>query len=91
MARFAKIVVALLCITCVLTLCIAPYVDIPVTVLKSLQITLLLLSLLLVAARLLISSRLFLLAFFRGRVTESRAPLIPLLRLPIQTNCVQQC
>jgi hypothetical protein len=90
MARFTKILVALLCIVCVLALCIAPYVDIPVTVLKSLQIALMML-LLLAGAGSLVSGWLFLLTFFRRGKTIGRAPIIPVLILPIQTNCVQQC
>lgn len=42
MPRAVQIIVALLCIACVLALCSAPFVDIAVTVLKSLRIILLL-------------------------------------------------
>ena len=91
MARSAKIIVALLCITCVLALCIAPYVDIPVTVLKSLQITLLLMALLLAASFLLVNVFLSHLAWFRYVARTGQTILTRPFLLPIETNCVQQC
>ena len=92
MVRSAKIIVALLCITCVLALCIAPYVDIPVTVLKSLQIVLLLMFSLAAGALFLISTFLFQLALFRYAIRQVSLPtLIITFLLPIETNCVQQC
>jgi hypothetical protein len=90
MMRFTKIVVALLCIVCVLALCIAPYVDIPVTVLKSLQILLLLMSSM--AAGALTLASLFHRVSTRYLILrvgyETR---IQPLSLPFETNCVQQC
>lgn len=92
MTRSAKIIVALLCILCVLALCVAPYVDIPVTVLKSLQTALLLILSLVAGALLLVSSFLFCPALFRRMALRigSRTLIWPFF-LPIDTNCVQQC
>lgn len=93
MKRYAKIVVALLCVVCVLALCIAPYVDIPVTVLESLQTAILLMVLLLAASVLLANILLSHLARFQqvGRTRISHSTLIRLFLLPFETNCVQQC
>lgn len=90
MTRAAKIIVALLCMVCVLILCIAPFVDIPVTVLKSLQVVILLM-LSLTGCALLLSG-----ALHSGLVAPRQLVLRvnsgPLIRpLPIETNCVQQC
>ncbi|MGC2606055.1 MAG: hypothetical protein WA419_10935, partial [Silvibacterium sp.] len=79
------------CITCVLALCIAPYVDIPVTVLKSLQTAILLMVLLLAASLSLASLLFFRLVVFRQVERISHITLIRSLLLPIETNCVQQC
>ena len=88
--RVAKIVVAMLCIVCVLALCIAPYVDIPFTVLKALQDVLLLILALLVCALLLASlfhqvlTRYTLVRWHNPDFMRSMLP-------PLETNCVQQC
>jgi Na+/H+ antiporter NhaD/arsenite permease-like protein len=88
--RFAKIVVALLCIACVVALCVAPYVDIPVTVLKSVQVVLLLM-LTMVAGALLLGG-LFHQVLARCAVIRSdRTAFIRSLIPPLETNCVQQC
>ena len=90
MTRFAKVVVALLCIVCVLTLCIAPYVDLPLTILKSIQIILLLLFSLAVAE--LNSDSLFNATL--GPWTNARtgrASQIHVIYPPLETNCVLQC
>jgi hypothetical protein len=91
MTRCAKIVVALLCVVCVLALCIAPYVDIPVTVLKSLRTAILLMALLLAASLLLVNILLFHLTLFRQVTRISHTTLIRPFLLPLETNCVQQC
>jgi len=92
MARSAKIGTALLCIVCVLALCIAPYVDIPVTALKSLQIALLLMLSLVGCALLFLNGFLFFLIGFRRAVGQIRyRTLINSLPLPFEINCVQQC
>lgn len=86
----AKIVVAMLCIVCVLTLCIAPYVDIPFTVLKALQDVLLLTFALLVCA--LALARLFNQVLVRCTLMRSdHRALTRSLLAPFETNCVQQC
>jgi hypothetical protein len=90
MVRSAKIVVALLCIVCVLALCVAPYADIPVSALKSLEVVLLLM--LSLAAAALPRAHLFLRVLFRiaSLRTGHTAQPCPLL-LPTQTSCVLQC
>jgi hypothetical protein len=92
MARYAKIIVALLCLVCVLALCVAPYVDIPVTALKSLQVALLMILSLVAAALLFIGSVFFSLPVFRRNILPgSRATSIRHFLPPIETNCVQRC
>ena len=90
MARSANIIVALLCIVCVLALCVAPYVDIPVTSLKALQ-AFLLLMFALAGAGLLVDSFLFSLSLFRRAIRFLSCTMLWSLLLPIQTSCVQQC
>lgn len=88
MMRFAKVVVAMLCILCILTLCIAPFVDIPVTVLKSVQVILLILS--------LAGSVLLLVSLFQTVRIRQFADLTNpekcnrSLPVPLDTSCVQQ-
>ena len=91
MARFAKITVALLCIVCVLALCIAPYVDIPVTVLKSLQIALLLIFLLLAIPLLLVNFFLSRIVLLRHALEDGRAVFTWPCSLSLERNCVQRC
>lgn len=90
MSRSVKVVVALLCIACILAFCIAPYAEIPATALRSLQ-AMLLLILALAAAALQSPGRLHraVPVMFRLR-TAHAAPPCPLL-LPIQAGCVLQC
>ena len=91
MVRVAKVVVALLCIVCILSLCIAPFVDIPVTVLKSLQVVLLFMLSLVANALMLVKPFQRVLAPHShngGTYPDSR---IQSLRLPRHTNCVLQC
>lgn len=90
MVRFAKIVVALLCITCVLALCVAPYVDIPLTVLKSLQV-ILLLALSLVAGVLLLLNLFHQVQILYALARWHHTAVFRSLLSPLQTNCVQQC
>lgn len=91
MARFAKVVVALLCIVCVPVLSIAPFVDIPVTVLRSLQLVLLLmLSLMANALTLVILFQQVLRLFSRVGCTCPDNG-IQSLRLPLLPKCVLQC
>lgn len=89
MVRYIKIFVAVCCIVCILALCIAPYADIPVTVLDALQFVIMLMfamvgSVLLLAWTFhqLVISQVVLRA-------EQRSPTRSLL-LPIETTCVQQ-
>lgn len=91
MARFAKIIVALLCIVCVLALCIAPYVDIPVTVLKALQTAVLLMFLLLAAALLLANLFFSWVVEFRATAGMVRTALTWPSHLLLEMNCVQRC
>jgi len=89
MARAVKIITALLCMVCVISLCVAPWVDPPETTLKSLQVILFLMFAF-VACTLLFTGMLPLetpLVFRRWHNPR----LAPHLGLPIQTNCVQQC
>jgi hypothetical protein len=89
MTRFAKIVVAFLCIVCVLALCIAPYADIPVTVLKALQIIALLL---LTIAGAPVLANLFYLLQVRRIFMPIRQTMHPTLQLlPIEESCVARC
>jgi hypothetical protein len=91
-AKTATVLVALLCIVCVLALCIAPYVDIPVTALKSLQIALLMMLALAGSAALMAQGLFFRLAMPASEALpgDFAAPLRPRM-LPIECNCVQQC
>jgi len=90
MARAIKVVLALLCITCVLALCIAPWVDPPDTTLKSLQIILFLLSS-------FAACGFWLVGVLSPQSQAQNSPLwqfaspFPDLLLPHEANCVQQC
>lgn len=87
--RVAKIVIAMLCIVCVLALCIAPYVDIPFTVLKALQDVLLIFSLLIGALALV---NLFHQVLVRCALMPSDyTTLTRSLFSPLEANCVLQC
>jgi hypothetical protein len=85
----AKIVVAMLCIVCVLALCIAPYVDLPFTVLKALQDVLLLTFALLVCALALLG--IFQVLVRCALMRSDHRALTRSLLSPFETNCVQQC
>ena len=90
MARAIKVVLALLCIICVLALCIAPWVDPPDTTLKSLQIILFLMSSLAACGFWLVG----VLSPESENPTNTLwqfASPIPDFLLPHETNCVQQC
>lgn len=89
MVRFLRIFAAVLCIVCILALCIAPFADIPVTVLKALQVVIMLMFG-------LMSSILVLAGKFhqtRSHEVTLRACMSPTrcLLLPLETNCVQLC
>ncbi|HVW77893.1 MAG TPA: hypothetical protein VHB45_09780 [Alloacidobacterium sp.] len=91
MARIFTIAVALICIVCVLALCIAPSVDIPQTVLKSLQIIALLMFTL-IASAYLVAAVLRLATFLQQAnlgASWEPSPQSPLT--PLQVSCVQQC
>ena len=90
MVRFARIIVALLCIACVLALCVSPYVDIPVTVLKSIQLALLLVFSL-AAAELFLANFLTVVFVLRANVRPDRASHMRVLLPPFEKNCVLQC
>lgn len=89
MVRYIKIFVAVLCIVCILALCIAPYADIPLTVLKALQVVIMLMFALMGAVLLLTG------AFYQTVLqqlvlrAERQSPIRSLF-LPIETNCVLQ-
>lgn len=92
MARWVKIVIAVLCIVCVLAICIAPNLDLPVTVIKSLQTILLLLTFSLITAAFASVC-----LFSRSRVCRAEVRAGPELlhppysSLPFETGCVQRC
>jgi hypothetical protein len=90
MARAIKIAIALLCLTCVLALCIAPWVDPPQTTLKALQTILFLMSALAVLAFWFAE----LLSPERQNLHEPvwlKALPFPNLLLPREAGCVQRC
>lgn len=89
MVRIAKVVVALVCIACILALCIAPFVDIPVTVIKSIQV-LLLLMLSLAGSCLLLVSRSQNVLNRHSADPSNPKKSRPSLPLPLDTNCVQR-
>ena len=90
MVRSIKIFVAVFCIVCILALCIAPYADIPASVLEALQVVIMLMFALLTGA-LLVAGLFYLIVV---RVAEPvylrKAPTRSLL-LAIDSSCVQQC
>ena len=90
MVRFARLIVALLCIACVLALCVAPYVDIPVTVLESIQIVLLLVFSL-AAAEDSLANLLKVMFVLRANVWPDRATHMRVFLPPLEKNCVLQC
>jgi len=89
MARTVKVVLALLCLICVLALCIAPWVDPPETTLKSLQIILFLMATFAACA--------FCLAGILPLTSQGLAEPAPRILLPIsillprETDYVQRC
>lgn len=90
MVRSLKIFVALFCIVCILALCIAPYADIPLSVLKALQVVIMLMFALIGSLLLLLGPYTQVLADFMALRVDRRAPTRSPL-LPLETNCVQQC
>jgi len=90
MVRSAKILVALLCIAAVLALCIAPYVDIPVTALRSLQIALLLM-LSLVTAVLSLTDLFYRLSLCKVVVRIDQKALAHSTLLLNEATCIQRC
>lgn len=90
MTRAVKIATVLVCIVCLLALCVAPWVDPPETILKSLQVILLLMSALVAGLFLLTDILPLQLQVFTGIVRSNPLP-IPGLLLPSEINCVQQC
>ncbi|HXS94595.1 MAG TPA: hypothetical protein VN736_08310 [Candidatus Limnocylindrales bacterium] len=89
MVRYVKIFVAVCCIVCILALCIAPYADIPVTVLDTLQFVIMLIFAL-VGAVLLLTGAFPQLVISRVVLrAEQKSPTRSLLP-PIETTCVQQ-
>lgn len=89
MARYIKIFVAVLCIVCILALCIAPYADIPLTVLKALQVVVMLMFAL-VGAMLLLSGAFHQLVLQQVVLRADRKSPTRSLFSPIDTNCVLQ-
>lgn len=90
MVRSLKIFVALFCIVCILALCIAPYADIPLSVLDALQVIVMLMLALMGSLFLLLSPFTRVLARFMALRADRRGPT-RFLSLPLETNCVQQC
>lgn len=88
MSRPLQIIVALLCIVCVLALCIAPYADIPLTVLKALAVVIMLMFAL-VSAMLLLTGA-FQLVLQPVTLRARRKSPMRSLFSPIDTNCVLQ-
>lgn len=90
MLRYIKIFVAVFCIVCILALCIAPYADIPATVLEALQVVVMLMFA-------VITSHLLATGLFPQALSESAEPLYirrsptRSLLLPLDSSCVQQC
>lgn len=89
MARFLKIFVAVLCIVSILALCIAPFVDIPVTVLKVLQVVVMLMFGM--SSVLLLCGMLDQMAAWTtpARAIDTSPSPGPILSL--ETNCVRRC
>jgi hypothetical protein len=90
MVRSIKIFVAVFCIVCILALCIAPYADIPASVLEALQVVIMLMFALIGCV--LLVAGLFYLVMVRSAepLHIGKAPRRWLL-LPIDSSCVQQC
>ena len=79
----------LICIVCLLALCIAPWVDPPETILKSLQVIFLLMSAL--VAGLHVLAGVLPVPWRPLGIKSTNIPQIPDLLLPRETSCVQQC
>ena len=90
MVRFLRIFVAVLCIVCILALCIAPFADIPLSVLKALQVVIMLMFGLM--SGILLLTRIFHRAPAHDAPSRAdcKSPMRCLL-LPLETNCVQRC
>jgi len=90
MGRAIKVVVVLLCLICVLTLCIAPWVDPPETTLKALQVILFLISTFAFFAFWLVG-----ILSPKSRHSDKPAPPadfpVPGLLPPCEAGCVQRC
>lgn len=91
MPRSIKVVVALICLVCILAFCIAPCADIPATALRSMQAILLLL-LSIAATALMRSDRLCCAAATRD-ASHPDAPSLHLCSLPLFRHacCVLRC
>ena len=90
MVRSIKIFVAVFCIVCILALCIAPYADIPLTVLEALQVVIMLMFALLTGVLLLTGLFYLMMVRVAEPVYIRKAPTRSLL-LAIDSSCVQQC
>jgi hypothetical protein len=90
MTRATKVVLALLCIICVLALCIAPWVDPPETTLKSLQVILFLMSALAVYAFWLAEILARVLLEFPWPIWRNSL-LAPYLLLSLDTGSILRC
>ena len=91
MAKAIKFAIVAVCLLCILAICIAPYVDLPATNLRTYQLALVMMWSLMASAFCLILSvsRLFL-RVCAMLFTLPRQKILP-LALPIQTSCVLQC
>lgn len=90
MVRFLRIFVAVLCIVCILALCIAPFADIPLTVMKALQVVVMLVFGLMGGILLLTGIFHRVQAHEVASRADRKSPMRCLL-LPLETNCVQRC
>lgn len=89
MVRYIKIFVAIFCIVCILALCIAPYADIPATVLDTLQFVIMLMFAMVGAVLLLAGAFPHLVISQATLRSEPKSPARSPL-LPIETTCVQR-
>jgi hypothetical protein len=90
MVRAINIIAALLCLVCVLIICIAPFADLPETIVQPLQLAILLM--LAFVAGMFLHAGILCITVLRLMLPAGclTSPTSFLLR-PIDANCVQQC
>lgn len=91
MARYIKIVVALLCVGFVIAICIAPNVALPVTIIKPVQVALLLLTFALIAAAFAYAGPSCSVQVRRAGTRTAPRPRGHSFLSPVEAHCVQQC